>query len=450
MLVRNALLAALALVAVASGPAASQTAPGSAFSWSTDPDRNAVVDPAIPAQDGASARSYMSTVRGVMSGVAQALGTRGAAGGIATLGSDGRLPGPQSPANPSSVTSTVLESLIVSPKFSHGGMVFQNTAVAAGDILGPQQPPSYFTHDGVRSSIVVMPDATAQTTSAFGGYVRNNSTRDAAGIFTTCAQVAENGPCWGANVTMIDAGANGVVTSGGGKRLIGIEINPSVTSPNTTVQGISIIGSSISQPAYSDGITVSHLNASAPGTRTWSHAFVVGDASAQIGYLTGALSLTGSNVGGIQNYLNYRDSAGTAQAVRYAATGAGGLAISGTAAANGITITPAAAGQFPTIQAFGSDANPGLVLQAQGLGQVVTQSLLSVAKGLYVAASATFAVPVKFPVYPVASLPTCNAAAQGSYAAVSDATTLTYGAAPVGGGSISTPVYCRGDVWTMH
>lgn len=50
----------------------------------------------------------------------------------------------------------------------------------------------------------------------------------------------------------------------------------------------------------------------------------------------------------------------------------------------------------------------------------------------------------------VATLPTCNAAAEGTWSAVSDATTPTYNGALTGGGAVRVPVYCNGSAWTSH
>ncbi|MCJ2112975.1 hypothetical protein MKK64_17480 [Methylobacterium sp. E-025] len=45
----------------------------SARNWSTNPDDNAFADPGIPVQDGASARTFTGSARGIMAGVALAL-----------------------------------------------------------------------------------------------------------------------------------------------------------------------------------------------------------------------------------------------------------------------------------------------------------------------------------------------------------------------------------------
>jgi hypothetical protein len=52
--------------------------------------------------------------------------------------------------------------------------------------------------------------------------------------------------------------------------------------------------------------------------------------------------------------------------------------------------------------------------------------------------------------YTVATLPTCDSAANTTYAAVTDATAPTYNATVTGGGAVSIPVYCNGTHWTAH
>lgn len=47
-------------------------------------------------------------------------------------------------------------------------------------------------------------------------------------------------------------------------------------------------------------------------------------------------------------------------------------------------------------------------------------------------------------------LPTCNAAAEGTWASVSDATAPTYNGNYVSGGAIHVPVYCNSVAWTTH
>jgi hypothetical protein len=50
----------------------------------------------------------------------------------------------------------------------------------------------------------------------------------------------------------------------------------------------------------------------------------------------------------------------------------------------------------------------------------------------------------------VATLPTCNTGAEGTWSSVSDATAPTYNATLTGSGTVHVPVYCNGTAWTSH
>lgn len=49
----------------------------------------------------------------------------------------------------------------------------------------------------------------------------------------------------------------------------------------------------------------------------------------------------------------------------------------------------------------------------------------------------------------VAGLPTCNAAAQGTFYLVTDALTPVALAAPTGGGAVVVPTVCNGTAWII-
>jgi hypothetical protein len=65
-------------------------------------------------------------------------------------------------------------------------------------------------------------------------------------------------------------------------------------------------------------------------------------------------------------------------------------------------------------------------------------------------ATQTFDATIKLKSYIVATLPTCDAGAEGSLAYVTDATAPTYNGALTGGGSVKVPVFCNGAAWTAH
>ena len=54
------------------------------------------------------------------------------------------------------------------------------------------------------------------------------------------------------------------------------------------------------------------------------------------------------------------------------------------------------------------------------------------------------------PAYTVATLPTCNTAAKGLNAYVTDAASPTYSGALTGGGAVVVPVFCSGAAWSAH
>jgi hypothetical protein len=66
--------------------------------------------------------------------------------------------------------------------------------------------------------------------------------------------------------------------------------------------------------------------------------------------------------------------------------------------------------------------------------------------------STSFAGPIKLSVIPtVATLPTCNAGAEGTFNAVSDAAAApVYNAIVAAGGTVHIPVYCNGTNWVNH
>jgi len=62
----------------------------------------------------------------------------------------------------------------------------------------------------------------------------------------------------------------------------------------------------------------------------------------------------------------------------------------------------------------------------------------------------TYKVPVNIAPVRYASLPACNAAAEGTFATVNDSTVNTYGAQIAGGGTYHVPAYCNGTHWMVH
>ena len=59
-------------------------------------------------------------------------------------------------------------------------------------------------------------------------------------------------------------------------------------------------------------------------------------------------------------------------------------------------------------------------------------------------------VPIQLAKYQTASLPTCNSAAEGTLAAVGDASSATFNPGVAGGGGDHVMAYCNGTRWTVH
>ena len=356
-------------------------------------------------------------------------------------------------AVPTMVRGKVLDVPTAPPTGNYESFVVQNSAVTGQDIISPQMPPGHYKGENIRSSMVVPAGTTTGTNSAFGFYVRNDSTADAVGVFGTTVCNKNGASCWGFNPTVIDHTANGVDTSATnlGRILVGSELDVQVTSTDTTVSGYNCTGSSGVQPKGADCFQVGHLLAADPSRGIkWTSALSIGDGTSVVGLRVGAAAVSGANGPGTPNYFNFRDAAAAVRAVVVQASGTGALNVGRTDGANGVALVPAAAGVSPSLQAFGTDTNVDLSLRGQGTGRVLVQSPATFNGAVTLAGGATASLPIKLPVYTVANLPTCNAAALGSMAAVSDATAPTYNGALTGGGTVPIPVFCRGDVWLAH
>lgn len=406
-------------------------------------------------RSGSPVRTLFQELEDGLNGV---VGSIGQPNGVVPLDLNGLIP-PRFIPGTVSLTTIVPQAFQVhdvdsgTPTSSYASLTVQNTPVTAAAILAPQQPPGWFTVDGIRSVIVVPSNAKATTTSAFGFYVRNEAPEratGATGLYGTTVCVVDDSACWGLNPTVIDAPTNGTITNGRGRKLIGAEFDISVTSPNTVVSGVNVTGSSIAQPAGADAFQVGDLWASNPGVNKWTHGLTIGAATSQIGVLHGAQALGGALIGSIPDFWDYRDAAGVVHSVVVQGTGLGGLNVSGTALPNGLTLSPGARGAPAMLSAFGGDANVDLGLKGQGAGAVVTTSRLAANGGLYATGSVVFAVPVQKRVYQTANLPPCNAALMGGDAFVSDAASPVSGEALAGGGTTFRPVYCRGDGWYVY
>jgi len=99
---------------------------------------------------------------------------------------------------------------------------------------------------------------------------------------------------------------------------------------------------------------------------------------------------------------------------------------------NYLTFNGNGTGNAPKVAASGSDTNIDLELAGKGTGAAYTSNGLRLKKTT------------------VSGLPTCNAAAEGTMIAVTDATSTTFNAALAGSGANHVVAYCNGTGWTVH
>jgi hypothetical protein len=286
----------------------------------------------------------------------------GGPGGAAQLGSDGSI--------------TVRLSLASPAAASGAANIVQTTSRTAQSIYSGLVPPTYFTFDGYRSSVVAPLGSTATNTDGFGFYVSNQAVSNgqggnAVGLFGAITCEVDGCSSWGLNPTLIDNSVNGgAVGSGTGRKLIGAEFDVTATQTGTIIQGISLNGSSTVNPAGADGFSCGSLG----GPAIWTHCFVVPDGVAATGLYLGSVQAGGTaNSPSAPILLTSYDSGGASKQIRLQASG-GVLNVSSPSLANYFALMPAGTGTTPTISAQGTDTNVNLGLTAKGTGTLNVNS----------------------------------------------------------------------------
>ena len=99
---------------------------------------------------------------------------------------------------------------------------------------------------------------------------------------------------------------------------------------------------------------------------------------------------------------------------------------------NGLQVEGSSAGVPVALRPIGSDTNINLSLVPKGNGSVVSSG------------------PLRLQSYTVVALPACDAGDIDSLVVATDLTTRTYGAKPIGGGFLRSPLYCDGTSWAIH
>lgn len=203
--------------------------------------------------------------------------------------------------------------------------------------------------------------STAITQSAVAGYVRNKSggtgtdIGNGVALFGAATAEANNTAIWGINTLLQDNSSRVIGALTG--IVLSNEFDFNVMCPATTVNGISLGGNSLSQPANSNAFIVNPL-----GTGfSWGGGFVTEDSAAQFGFLIGSLG-TSANTFGQPSIYRYRDGAGASQNIQVQAQG-GFFVFSGTTGFSGLNVQ---SGSLFTAQGFGLTINGKSTVSSDG------------------------------------------------------------------------------------
>jgi hypothetical protein len=273
----------------------------------------------------------------------------------------------------------VFAGSLIRPLVSTAGVTVQNTSRSGTSIYQSQVPDGYFSVDGYRASLVISSDSVATNVDGFGYYMSNRSVStgsrgNAVGLFGTTTCEVDGCASWGLNPTLLDGAVGGFTGTGMRRRLIGAEIDISATQTGTTVQGISLLGSSTVQPLGADGISCGSLG----GPAKWTHCFVSNDGVTGVGVHLGSLFPSGTSNSPSQpiELVEY-GLEGVGQQLQLQAS-SGALNVSSARHANYLALTPAATGNAVALSAQGTDKNVPLSLLARGTAPVQVLSPLLV------------------------------------------------------------------------
>ncbi|WP_155774358.1 beta strand repeat-containing protein [Burkholderia pseudomultivorans] len=171
--------------------------------------------------------------------------------------------------------------------------------------------------DATESTVVIPNGSTLTGVNGFGSYVVNQNpasagSRNGVNYFSVQTCAVNNGGCWAQNAILQDNTTYNT-SSFTGINMIGAEYDLTATSTGTNIQGISLLGSSLVQPAGADGFTVGSLSTQNPGVATWSHSFVSSNGSSNVALYGGMLGGTsGNNLASQPIQLAYTNGSGTA------------------------------------------------------------------------------------------------------------------------------------------
>ncbi|MBB3258232.1 hypothetical protein F4827_003100 [Paraburkholderia bannensis] len=188
------------------------------------------------------------------------------------------------------------------------------------------------SYDANQSALTIPSGTSVTTVGGFSSYINNQNgigtptTGNGVNFFSIQTCGVNNASCWGNNNVLID-NTTYATSSVTGVKLTGTEYDFDVTSPNTTVQGISLLGSSLAQPVSANGFTVGSLSVQSPGLAKWTYGFATQNGVATQAANFGALSASGSNVASQPVLQTYFDGTATVRSWQYQVASNGNLTL---------------------------------------------------------------------------------------------------------------------------
>ncbi|AIO44181.1 hypothetical protein DM44_4775 [Burkholderia cepacia] len=173
--------------------------------------------------------------------------------------------------------------------------------------------------DSNQAMLTIPSGSTVTTITGYGSYIDNQNgigtpnTGNGVNYFSLQTCAVNNAACWAQNHILSDS-KTWAASSVTGVQLNAAEYDFDVTSPHTNVQGPTLTGSSLVQPAFAGGFTVGALSVENPTLAKWTYAFITQDGVANVAMHIGSYAPAGPNVASQPITFNYYDSTGAVQA----------------------------------------------------------------------------------------------------------------------------------------
>jgi hypothetical protein len=333
------------------------------------------------------------------------------------------------------------------------------------------------SYDAVRGIGILNPGSTIDLVNGVAGYVISQA--PLSGVFPTSVALfgvgiadVDSAFVWGINTALSDN--RGLTPSTGVGRNIENEFDLNFTSTHSTGNGLVLAGGSVVQPAASIGVDVTYLDFTSKGSvAKWTYAFNSDDGATDTFARVGSKATGGVNVASQNFTMVYRDGAGTAKNLTYAAQAGGGLLLANSdntsvplCCINLLLSEMAEPGPPPTTLAWvytdsadhkvkmkKSDGTVTEWVNAPNVGGPIGGvTTLGVSELATLAGGASLGGALTLRNTTVSGLPACSSRTKYQLYAVSDLSTPpTYRQTGlVGGGSIAGIVFCNGSAWEAH